>query len=66
VRILRPFRFLARLARQAEGGCPDQRRKARVKALGSENLSTTEIWFRAMSVLVSKSRAIANRISSAT
>ena len=43
VRFLGSFRLRAWLARQAEGGCPDQRRKARVKALGSEYLSMTEI-----------------------
>jgi hypothetical protein len=52
------------LACQADGGCPDQRRKARVKALGSENLSTVATWLGAFPVLASRWRAISNRISS--
>jgi hypothetical protein len=49
------------LARHSDGVCPHQRRKARVKALGSEYFNVAAIWPSAMSVFSSNSHAISKR-----
>jgi hypothetical protein len=54
------------LARQADGVCRDQRRKARVNALISEYLKTVATWLSGMLVFSSSSHAISKRISPAT
>ena len=62
----RDFRTRGWRLRHADGVCPDQRRKARVKALSSEYFKAAATWPSAMSVFASSSHAISKRISLAT
>ena len=63
LRSRRTFRTWRWLARHADGVWPDQRRKARVKALSSEYFRTAATWLSVMSVFASSSHAISKRTS---